>query len=273
MVKNEIILSMVFSTMEHRETVVLKMLDELSKLIKNRRLLDRIEVLVVSQGVEQGIFKIGEYVSLHKVNSTGLSVRRNYGIKVANGRFVWFLDDDVCVSEDYLMNVLEFLDGKSNGANVITGRIFSPDVNLPYKDYSRRGGGVLRMLRISSIEIIAEREYLQNNDIHFCEEIGLGTPLPSGEENLFLISAYQNGAVFSEIGKYIVDHPMVDPNRVERIQENMEGLMKSKGIIAKKLGGVLGFSVMLFWLIKFSLQLKSFRVPGWLINGYLKGLK
>ncbi|MFH0703068.1 MAG: glycosyltransferase [bacterium] len=57
-----------------------------------------------------------------KIDSTGLSVSRNQGIKHSQGKILVFVDDDVLFDENYLKNILDFFDNSELKPDFIGGK-------------------------------------------------------------------------------------------------------------------------------------------------------
>ena len=75
----------------------------------------------------------------------------------------------------------------------------SESQGVSFKNYNfHRFTSHLRSLKISSIEIMVKPSFVRANDIHFDENLGLGSKFPSCEENLFVYQALKTGDSKSE---------------------------------------------------------------------------
>ncbi|ASG04745.1 MULTISPECIES: glycosyltransferase [Vibrio] len=112
---------------------------------------------------------------------TGLSKSRNLALENAIGDFLWIMDDDVNIYPDAYEKLNEKIE-------------VYPDVDMFILNHSSSGESEKndvkeRLLHwkdiasISSIDMLVKRSSL--GMIRFDEELGLGTPYPSGEEYIF----------------------------------------------------------------------------------------
>ena len=120
-------------------------------------------------------------------NQLGLSRSRNIGIKNCESNFFWILDDDVYTNLNMIESILDQI--KSNKADIYTFRIArNKRCNIMYKKYSNNPKvSKLRLLKISSIELIVSKKIINKYNIFFNENFGLGSKYPMCEENLFLL--------------------------------------------------------------------------------------
>ena len=183
-------------------------------------------------------------VRVEFLDSLGLSHSRNAALQLSKGEFVWFLDDDVSINNEDLSWLTRQL---SDVSSIYIGQIKCSDCDGMYKDYTRTRKGKLGALRTSSIEIIAPKNKILSAGIRFNTAIGLGTRLPSGEENLFLLDSLQAGLTFTHLNHSIISHPCLLEERKPCNSWRNEGLVKSKGIIARHVGGVTGVALALWW--------------------------
>ena len=166
-----------------------KLLESLAMITSN----EQVDIVVLVQKPTQSSADIAAESNINIVilDNVGLSKSRNAAIKHANSDFIWFLDDDVQLSDSDINDVLVLIN--SNEADFYRAKIgciewhdktfkkYEP-INKPNK---------LHLLKISSIEIIANLNFIKNKQIKFNENIGLGTKYQCNEENNFLIDAWE----------------------------------------------------------------------------------
>ena len=132
------------------------------------------EVIIVIQGLKEKSV-IPELSSFKVINDPnyGLSSSRNIGIKNSSCDFIWFLDDDVVLIDngiDKLKSHLEI----NESFDLHTVRMQFLD-GRPYKNYSNKKKlGRMDSLRVSSVELVASRNFIKNNSIRFNKNLGLG---------------------------------------------------------------------------------------------------
>ena len=200
--------------------------------------------------------------------SQGLSKNRNIALSEASGDRVWFLDNDVEITNSDITRLLDEI--KTHNADIHVCRIRCSDCDGVYKDYGRRRDGLLGLLRVSSIEIIADRHKLADNGIRFNESLGLGTAFPSGEENLLLIHAWCAGLRFHFSPATLVAHPCLLEERQPRQAWRNPGMLRSKGIIARQIGGWRGVALCLWWGARALRYTGSAMAPLRVLDGFLR---
>ena len=143
-------------------------------------------------------------------------------------------------------------------------------INHPYKNYSNKTRLKRRdIVSISTIEIIASRQYIIDSQVRFNASMGLGTKFPSCEENIFLLDLFDLGAEIQHIPEYVQNHPYI--NRTFSFLN--PDILFAKGVFCKRYNGVMGVLLLLFWLIRASWNGAGFRDSFQLVSGYLYGNK
>ena len=200
----------------------------------------------------------------------GLSKSRNLGLSNLGSEYVWFLDDDVEVSKKmYAQTIAEI---ESMRPDVMIGRIGCTDCDGYYKNYNRqRVPRRLRLLRVSSIEIIVRRNFIVRNRIVFDAHLGLGSSLPSGEENCFLLDCEENNAVICYTKLSIVAHPCDESNRAISEDWARAGIPYSKGIIARRVGGLIGLLTLSWWVLRALADGVPLQIARGALSGYRSG--
>ncbi|MGK0525296.1 MAG: glycosyltransferase involved in cell wall biosynthesis [Pseudomonadales bacterium] len=230
---------------------------------------ERFEVLVVVQGFEfssKEEVTEGSVITLVKDASIGLSISRNLVLEYAEGDIVWFLDDDVAISKEYLENLYSAL--KARRSDVYIGQIECSDCEGMYKKYGSNSSRLLMALRASSIEVLVRRDFLVKSRIKFDPELGLGAEYPSGEENAFLADLWRFGAKFENLGIPIVKHPCLIESRSPRIKWKKPKILMARGKVARRFGWVSPF-ILLYFFVQTVAITKSVGGLQRLLSGYL----
>ena len=207
-----------------------------------------------------------EQMKIVILENIGLSKSRNAAIDHANSDFIWFLDDDVCLSDNHISEVLSILaQGNADFYRVKIGCIEWPEKTFKqYKPVNKVSR--LNLLQVSSIEIIANLQLIKQHQLSFNENIGLGTPYQSCEENNFLLDAWQHGAHFQYIDRVLVRHTCVFENRVLATNK----IFEIRGATASRFG-LLGPVLMARWITRYLLKEKKLSYVKSLLLGYFRG--
>lgn len=216
-------------------------------VFKDLNAVDNVECLAIVQRSPEDKAYVEGGVKVYEVTSSGLSKSRNIGLKSALGKYVWIMDDDVVIKSGDLDYVISQI--KSCLADVFIGKIRCSDKSGFYKNYRRKRKGKLGALRVSSIEIIVRRSCVVK-EIYFDESMGLGTNYPSGEEALFLLSLYDHGYQFKYLNHDVAAHPCMIERKDLSVTWDNEGILKSKGIVARRFGGIVGFLLVIRWSLR-----------------------
>ena len=256
-------LTLAISTLTSRLDAALTVFDKLTPC-------DSVEMLILVQGgaSEEENGTDSGTVRIEYLDTLGLSHSRNAALEISKGDFVWFLDDDVAIDNQDLNWLLRQL---GNDSAVHIGQIKCSDCDNLYKDYSRNREGKVGALRTSSIEIIAPRQKIQDAGIKFNTQIGLGTAFPSGEENLFLLDALASGLIFQHLNRPIISHPCLLEERKPGNSWKNQALVRSKGIIARHVGGITGITLAIWWGARASYYNRSPIGMLWVLSSLVHG--
>ncbi len=234
---------------------------------------ENIDLIIVSQGETLDrdwvhVLPSGLKVLVSESNSLGLSRSRNDIIDKSSDGYVWFLDDDVLLTDDGIDIVLRYIE--KSEATVLLGRIGCSDCDGFYKDYSRSRAGLRGALRASSIEVVVDVGFVKRNSIAFDERLGLGALYPSGEENAFLLSMLRRSASFKEIPYFIVKHPCLIEERSATSLWKNKNILISKGILCSYAGFCAPFLLVYFLMKAFWVTRKGGALF-YVLKGYLIG--
>lgn len=232
------------------------------------------EVLVVCQGQlgasspEVSLEFVSPPIRLIRCDRPGISASRNEAIRHFTSEIIWFMDDDVVLAPA-LPEIRNSIAGSP--AEINTLRIQDPGTDRLYKSYPpERDLHGLDLLRVSSIEITCKRSFLSATPVRFPEWIGIGTPLPGGEENLFLRQASRAGARIRHLPHVGGRHPLLD-GELSAIW-NRPNRMRSMGIVARDCGPI-GLLLCVRWSLRgFRAGVQRGRIAD-LWSGYFEGAR
>lgn len=149
------------------------------------------KVILVTQGnfleIERLIKAYKFNIILIKDEGRGLSRARNIGLKHVSNGLIFFADDDNWYTNETLNQSLIHM--QRNECDIGIFQYYDPNLQKYPKDYKKsytRNLSYLRLLKVSSIEIVIDANKVSKKDIIFDENFGVGTINPSGEENLLL---------------------------------------------------------------------------------------
>jgi len=202
------------------------------------------------------------------LNDIGLSKSRNAAIEHSNSNFIWFLDDDVLLTNNDIEAAFRVIN--ESNADFYRVKIGCIEwLDKTFKKYKPiKKPSKLNLLQISSIEIIANLEFIKDKQLSFNENIGLGTPFQCNEENNFLIDAWEQGAKFQFIDEVLIRHTCIFEHRVLATNE----IFEIRGATASRYQAF-GILLMLRWCIRYLIKEKKLSFITSLFKGYFKGYK
>lgn len=119
------------------------------------------------------------------LDDSGLSKSRNFGLKHTDTKYAYIMDDDVEFDSKKILDLVDWME--VNHIDVATCRFKFDDGSYP-KRYKKNAfkHNLFTSTGISSIELCINVQSINVAGIRFDERFGLGTPLPSGEEYIFI---------------------------------------------------------------------------------------
>ena len=229
------------------------------------------EVIIIVQGeiFDEEIYNIDKNFIIIQDENIGISNSRNIVIAKASCDYIWFLDDDIKIYKNSILSLKNHI--AKNMSDLYTIRMNYKNTPMPYKRYRNRINLKKRdSLKVSSVELIASKKFLNDKNIKFNNNIGLGTKYPSSEENIFYLDFFDNNAQINHIDEYLIAHPYIDRKKNHFSNPN---ILYAKGIFCKRYGGVFGIIILLYFTFKILLISLNFKLVVSLLNGYLKGGK
>jgi len=153
-------------------------------------------------------FSFGRDDVLYIVSSeSGLSKSRNLALQHCSTKYGFICDDDVMIDVKELTKAVDVAESK--GSDILACRFLYSDGSM--NSYPADGflHGVKSVASICSIEILVNIVSLRRKSICFDETFGLGTPLPSGEEFIFLTDALKSGLEVRHSSCVVCTHPPI----------------------------------------------------------------
>jgi len=212
-----------------------------TRLVELRQLLDSLEkqtfkqfeTIIAIQGNHDEVAQVAAEFKLDikicNLNKRGLSYARNKAIDLISEScsLVTFSDDDCWYPE----NAFEIVSSRMKGGkDCRCYQIYDPTINEYYKNYPKEPNqsfSYREILGVSSIEIFIPK-FIIDSGVRFDERFGLGTPYPSGEENIFLFDIVKKQYTVSYSPEIIVYH--LKPNWASK-----EYIFKGKGALFSRL--------------------------------------
>ncbi len=226
-----------------------------------------VEILVVIQGEEESFPAALDFVTRIFDPITGLSHSRNLVIENSSGNYIWFLDDDVVITQhnlDCLLNALA-AEPRSQVYRAQIGCIENRDKS--YKTYAtNKILSRLQLLQVSSIELIVERQFILEHHIRFNEKLGLGTSFPATEEVNFLLDIVELEGQVINLNHRLVYHTCCEQGRLLAC----DGIFTARGATASRYGP-LGPLLLLRWGGRYFLRYRQLSYVKSLIQGYYQG--
>ena len=258
------ILTIAISTISNNPDILLKkILLELPNISKN------ISFLIVLQGNISNLDFIDypkDRINIIFSETTGLSLSRNIAINNINTPWLWFQDDDIVLNVGVLGKLIDSL--MKTKSDVFLTKIISLESKKHYyKNYSYYKYSKKRIaLRASSIEIIVRKKFLINNKVKFDTRLGLGSPYPCGEENLFLLKIIKNGGKVEVSNVAPCFHTTLKNNR----KNISTGHYVARGVLLQEFSFFLAFFIAIKWSINKRNSHNIFTVFRFIIQGYFK---
>ena len=152
-------------------------------------------ILVINQTTQDAMIT-SHYPRVRVINvfEKGLSKSRNLALTNAMGKLCVITDDDVVFKADFCNHIINAFNENATAA-LISFRVEKAPGVL-YKKYPEGRLTATNMgnrLNIMSIEMVVNRNIVQQHKIQFNENFGLGAQFCMGEEVLFINRIYEKG--------------------------------------------------------------------------------
>lgn len=169
-----------------------------------------VNYLIAHQG-HKGVSINKEYfhdgIVYFPLDSTGVTVSRNFLIKMAKGDVIYFCDDDITFLPNALKNLREI--HTQYKQDIILTSVLNENY-VPRKNYPLKISKVKRhkFFSVGTIEISAKRKSIENAGCLFPEDMGAGNKqYPVGDEAVFLASCADNNLSMIYYPVSLVIHP------------------------------------------------------------------
>lgn len=242
-------------------------LNSLLDNLSNLSVPNNVNIIVLVQKPQADTHELVENIAINVIvlDNIGLSKSRNAAINNADSDFIWFLDDDVQITNQDINAALAIInENQADFYRIKIGCIEWQDKT--FKKYKNvKSPSKLNLLQISSIEIIANLNFIKNKQIKFNENIGLGTKYQCNEENNFLIDAWEQGAIFKFIDEVLIRHTCIFEGRVLATNE----IFEIRGATASRYGFI-GYLLLIRWSLRYLIKEKKISYISALIKGFLR---
>ena len=175
----------------------------------------------------EGLSK-NDWFTYHSLESLGLTKSRNIALEACKTQFVWIMDDDIDIFVDNVVSLIRQLPSLTDKAVITT----EGNWGLRRKKYPKNGAELTdkNILRVASCEMFINKKILQETNVRFREDMGVGgNEVIIGEEAVFLSDLKKKG--FKHFHKSIAtfSHPEESTGSLVSTQR-----VFSKGVVIKR---------------------------------------
>ena len=244
-------------------TTTKKEVQLIEKIFKYDKIFNsRINFILCIQGHSNKTINISHNILIIYSETTGLSRSRNIVIENCISKWLWFQDDDINVIFDNVKLLLSKL--KTLKSNVVLTKILSSENSKAYKNYNFHNfHNIFNSFKASSIEIIVNVQFIRTTNILYDVNFGLGTELPSCEENLFLFNIFSETKLVTYLDLFICKHTTVlDSRSIDYFKR-----YNARGALLRRLPLFLRFVLFAKWVLTPS-QLNLNQRIKCLVRGY-----
>lgn len=225
-------------------------------------------ILIINQTQNETILTSG-YSNVRVVNlfGKGLSKSRNLALENAVGKILVLADDDIVYQEGFVSKIIAS-HNKYKDASVITFSAIREDGSLrkKYSPVSKIKMNSFEILNTSSIEITLKRSSIENSDVQFDENFGLGSTFEMGEETTFLFDLKNKKKQLVFLPQVIVRHDFNTTSQKRSILENyyIQGALFTR---------IFNWKYKIWIFIKLFFDLKQRRIKLRLLNEILRSVQ
>lgn len=244
-------------------------LEKLVLYIQNniKKIDPRVDFLICSQKESEATtIIVSERIKVIKTNESGLSRSRNKLLKESESKWLWIQDDDIKIDFEELQKLVVALSESSEDLTFIKVKSLENN-NEFYKNYTFHNSHKLtNSLKISSIEIIVRRKFVGHNNIKFDTKLGLGTDMPCGEENKFVLNLFQSNAKV----RYLDLAACFHTTELENRDIDHSGRFSARGYLLRFYPFYIRFPLMIRWAIYIPTNLSFYNKIILMLKAYFK---
>ena len=200
-------------------------------------------ILVINQSNSTKLLSNFETVRVINVNETGLSKSRNFAIKNASKKICLIADDDLIYFSNFDIGIIAAFNQNSD-VSIITFNHQRENLNKPQNRSQKISNHTLKTIwNVSSIEIAFQVKDIEENNLNFDENFGLGSYFETAEEYLFLRDAImiRLRALFYPLT--IASHPLISSGE----NQGEDKILFARAALLYKTKANLAY----IWLIKY----------------------
>lgn len=162
------------------------------------------EVLIVHQA--ELAVEVNTSLNYIFTPTKGVAKSRNIAISAVKTKFVWFMDDDVSLNSEGL---IEFLENIKNNKDAVCHLCCVKDEygELRKRYHIAQNLSKRNILNVGTIEIVADVDFLRKYNLRFNENYGAGTDMPLGDESIFLAQVINAGGALNRYFNAPLVHP------------------------------------------------------------------
>ena len=169
-----------------------------------------IKILIIHQSSKNEPipkFIYNKKIFYKKIQRQNLSNAKNIGIKLSKSNIIGFLDDDVTLSKNYLLDNWDFI--RKNKCDLLFSRINIINTKKPFSRNMRLKDMKINYLNAhsclsSSMWMVKSKN---NNAIYFDTKFGLGSNYGSGEETDYVFRSLMKNKKILYSSKVNIFHP------------------------------------------------------------------
>ena len=193
-----------------------------------------VEIIAINDGStdkSEMIVKNHPGVKSYEQEHKGVSAARNYGLSVAKGDYIWFVDADDLINPDALKHVLERCDGFLNIVRFNHYRYYKATDKL-MKRFEQPPYWIWFHERQFLWEVVWDRIYrrkfLEEHNLKFDEKINFGEDQIFNLECLFYNHGYAQDSKFAYVKTWNNPHSITHHLDTKMRQENLDALRRLK---------------------------------------------
>ena len=203
----------------------------------------KFNILVINQSTSSVLISTFETVRVINVNETGLSKSRNLAIKNASKKICLIADDDLIYFSNFDIGIITAFNQNSD-VSIITFNHQRETLDKPQNRSQKISNHTLKTIwNVSSIEIAFQVKDIEENNLNFDENFGLGSYFETAEEYLFLRDAImiRLRALFYPLT--IASHPLISSGE----NQGEDKILFARAALLYKTKANLAY----IWLIKY----------------------